>query len=218
MIKEYIRFNDKYNDTTTKVSDHPPIYLIDDFITIEQCNSLIDQTSHSLVPSPVVGSSNGVESIARTSQTCFLCHKDVPTLIKNVSTLLYDKPYPHIELPQICKYATNQRYDAHYDAFDVTDADGRRHMFNGGQRLCTVLIYLNTVTSGGKTSFPRIDREFTPKAGRAVVFFPCTITGELDDLALHAALPAVDEKYVCQIWVRESEYDGVHNISLQSKV
>lgn len=42
----------------------------------------------------------------------------------------------------------------------------------------------------------------------ALVFFPATIDGFLDPLALHAALPAVDTKYVSQVWIRQGAYYG----------
>jgi prolyl 4-hydroxylase len=76
----------------------------------------------------------------------------------------------------------------------------------GGQRVATVLIYLNDVSEGGGTYFPKLDVRFTPKAGRALVFFPCSLDGALDPLALHTAEKAVDEKWVCQVWVRQGEF------------
>jgi hypothetical protein len=42
----------------------------------------------------------------------------------------------------------------------------------------------------------------------ALVFFPSTLDGLLDKMALHAALPAVDIKYVSQVWIRQTNYDG----------
>jgi hypothetical protein len=91
-------------------------------------------------------------------------------------------------------------------------------------------MYLNTVTAGGATHFPRLNLTIAPVAGTAVVFFPCT-TGErvppssalaaaaatppplllppdgyLDTQALHAALDAVEEKWVSQVWVRETTF------------
>lgn len=42
----------------------------------------------------------------------------------------------------------------------------------------------------------------------ALVFFPATVDGTLDPRALHAALPAVDPKYVSQVWIRQSVYSG----------
>jgi hypothetical protein len=41
-----------------------------------------------------------------------------------------------------------------------------------------------------------------------LIFFPATVDGFLDKMALHAALPAVDTKFVSQVWIRQSNYSG----------
>lgn len=86
--------------------------------------------------------------------------------------------------------------------------DGRRFAANGGQRTVTVLVYLNDVHRGGATSFPNLNLQIQPRQGMALVFFPATIDGVLDPQALHAALPALDIKYVSQIWIRQGSYFG----------
>jgi prolyl 4-hydroxylase len=43
----------------------------------------------------------------------------------------------------------------------------------------------------------------SPRKGTALVFFPATVDGYLDKMALHAALPAIDTKYVSQVWIRQ---------------
>ena len=96
----------------------------------------------------------------------------------------------------------------HFDAFNLDEEDGRRFAANGGQRTVTVLVYLNTVATGGATRFPNLNMQVQPKEGMALVFFPATVDGRLDRQALHAALPAVDTKYVSQIWIRQSNYFG----------
>lgn len=47
-----------------------------------------------------------------------------------------------------------------------------------------------------------------PPPGMAVVFFPATLDGTLDSRLLHAAEPAVDTKWVSQIWIRQGPYSG----------
>jgi len=69
-------------------------------------------------------------------------------------------------------------------------------------------VYLNDVTQGGQTSFPNLNLLVQPRQGMALVFFPATVDGFLDPMALHAALPAVDTKYVSQIWIRQGNYYG----------
>ena len=62
-----------------------------------------------------------------------------------------------------------------------------------------MLIYLNDVNDGGHTSFPILELSIKPEQGSALVFFPATLDGKVDRLALHAAEPAVSEKWVCQV-------------------
>jgi hypothetical protein len=90
----------------------------------------------------------------------------------------------------------------------MEEEDGRRFASNGGQRTVTVLIYLNDVAQGGATSFPSCHLQVQPRQGMALVFFPASIDGALDRRALHAALPAIDTKYVSQIWIRQGNYYG----------
>jgi len=203
-----------------QVSLDPPIYLIDDFLTADKCISLIDQTENTsaLVRSPVVGKGNGVVSNDRTSDTCFIRREDVPTLMENVSRFLLGKSAQEIELPQIGRYFPSQEYRPHYDAFLMTDEDARRFAENGGQRLATVLVYLNDCPNGGCTEFTRLDLRVHPRQGTALVFFPADINGTLDERALHAGCPAITTKYVCQIWVRESAFTAVSQIQLQNPI
>ena len=110
---------------------------------------------------------------------------------------------------QVGRYFPSQQYLQHFDAFDLSNEDGRRFASNGGQRTVTVLVYLNDVNNGGGTAFPALNLEVRPRKGMAVVFFPATVDGLLDKLALHAALPAIDVKYVSQVWIRQGNYEGM---------
>ena len=100
------------------------------------------------------------------------------------------------------------RFLQHFDAFDLSNEDGRRFAANGGQRVVTVLVYLNDVNQGGATAFPSLNLQVQPRRGMALVFFPATVDGLLDKMALHAALPAIDTKFVSQVWIRQGNYNG----------
>jgi hypothetical protein len=80
--------------------------------------------------------------------------------------------------------------------------------FVGGQRVVTALVYLSSPPQGGVTHFPNLNLPVQPKQGTALVFSPATVDGLLDKAVLHAALPAVDTKYVWQVWIRQSNYTG----------
>ena len=181
----------------------PPIYIVDQFLNEHETQFLIDAASDSFTPAPVVGVGSGVISDTRTSSTCYLAREDLPELSRKVSALT-QQPITHLELPQVGRYYTSQQYLPHYDAFDTEEVDGARFAANGGQRTVTVLIYLNTCTGGGHTVFPKLQNvNIQPIRGQALIFFPATIDGHLDPRTLHAALPAIDTKYVSQIWIRQ---------------
>ena len=186
---------------------HPPIFIVDNFLNGAECDFLIEAASDAFGPAPVVGKGSGEVSPSRTSSTCYLAREDLPEYLRKVS-LLTGKPAEHCELPQVGRYYPNQQYLQHSDAFDLSNDDGRRFAANGGQRTVTVLVYLNDVPRGGATRFPSLNIEVQPRRGMALVFFPSTLDGLLDKMCLHAALPAVDVKYVSQVWIRQSNYEG----------
>lgn len=48
----------------------------------------------------------------------------------------------------MARYQQDQYYLPHFDAFDLTTGPGRECAASGGQRVVTVLIYLNDVPEG----------------------------------------------------------------------
>lgn len=186
---------------------HPPIFCVHNFLSTAECEFLIHHATDAFGPAPVVGRGSGEVSPSRTSSTCYLAREDLPEYMRKI-TLLTGKPPEHCELPQVGRYYPSQQYLQHFDAFDLSNEDGIRFASNGGQRTITVLTYLNDVPRGGSTSFPNLNIEVRPKKGMALVFFPATLDGLLDKMTLHAALPAVDTKFVSQVWIRQSNYDG----------
>ena len=62
---------------------------------------------------------------------------------------------PNGEGMQILRYENGQKYDPHYDYFhDQVNSAPRR----GGQRMATMLIYLEDTEQGGETIFPNGER------------------------------------------------------------
>ena len=115
---------------------------------------------------------------------------------------------------QLVRYQPGQHFSWHYDAVPPT------MLLNGGQRLATLLVYLNDVPSGGRTSFRDLRAGGTdeqgkplrlavaPKKGRALLFFPSLADGTPDERTLHAGEPtaAGEEKWVAQLWLHEGAY------------
>lgn len=180
----------------------PPVYQVDGFLSDAECTRLIAAAAPRLRPSTVVHAAGTIAMAARTSATCFCDKRDMAWLHDRVAALT-GSPVAHHEAAQVARYMPGQQYTAHQDAFDATTAGGRACMAKGGQRVATVLMYLNDVAAGGATAFPKLGMRFQPRRGHAIVFFPATTAGELDERALHAAEPAKDVKWVSQVWVRQ---------------
>lgn len=205
-VPQYNGINPNYPGVRVLSSD-PPVFAVDKFLTPMECQFLVTVASDAFGPAPVVGKGVGEVSASRTSSTCYLAREDLPDYMRKVAALT-GKPVEHCELPQVGRYFPSQQYLQHFDAFDTNTEDGRRFASNGGQRTITVLVYLNDVMRGGATRFPALNLDVQPCQGTALVFFPSTIDGFLDKRALHAALPAIDTKFVSQVWIRQTNYNG----------
>jgi len=209
---QYLEVNRLYPGVTA-ISTTPPVYTVEGFLSAEECNALIEAARDHMTPAPVVGPGNGEVSVSRTSSTCYLAREDLPSICTKVCALT-GKPVEDLELPQVGRYRTGEFYKPHYDAFDTATADGRRFAQNGGQRVATVLVYLNDVHHGGATYFSKLGLRVKPKRGVALVFFPANTDGVLDDAYLHSAETAQDEKWVSQIWIRQRAYNGLASVRI----
>ena len=98
-------------------------------------------------------------------------------------------------------YLLHLRIDHAHD--DCGSTHSIEYMVRGGQRVCTVLVYLCTA-DGGATTFPRLTPPLSvqPTKGRALIFFPGYTDGRVEPQMRHAAEPAGDRKWVAQLWVR----------------
>jgi len=188
-----------------KVLRSPPIYVCENFLTDEECDAFIRVAGPLLQRSKTHAIAGSEATKGRTSLTCHLAKKTYPcpSLLQKIQALT-NKPFGHMELPQVARYTDSQRYVEHYDGVDPNTDAGRAFCANGGQRVATVLCYLNDVSEGGATAFRRVNFEVKPKKGNALIFFPGFMNGELDMDALHAGTPAIDTKWVSQVWIRQS--------------
>ena len=75
----------------------------------------------------------------------------------------------------------------------------------GGQRVGTLVIYLNTPELGGGTVFPDVGLEVAPVKGNAVFF--SYDRPHASTRTLHGGAPVLaGEKWVATKWLREREF------------
>ena len=112
-----------------------------------------------------------------------------------------------LEPISILRYLPGEEYKPHYDYFSVADQGKTRQKDAAGQRIATILVYLNDVEAGGETEFPRLGVRIRPEQGKAVVFFNCEASGKPDADSLHAGMPVIrGEKWLASLWFRERPF------------
>lgn len=102
-------------------------------------------------------------------------------------------PPEHAEPVGVLRYGPGQEYRPHFDFYDDAHHEA--------QRVSTVFVYLNDVTEGGGTEFPRLGVTVEPERGKAVKFFNCDAAGKPNPGTLHAGLPVIrGEKWLATFW------------------
>jgi prolyl 4-hydroxylase len=189
------------------VSWTPRVFLVPEFLTpFETSRFQAEAASHlrrSTVSDP---SEHGdVLDARRTSSTAHLDEgrAEVQTVSRRVARLVM-LPREHGEPFQVARYEPGQEYVPHFDFFDPDQTGLAAQIGKAGQRVATVLIYLQAPASGGATVFPHAELSIAPQAGAALVFWNVTPDGNVDALSLHGSAPVeAGEKWIATKWIRE---------------
>jgi prolyl 4-hydroxylase len=189
----------------------PPVLSIDNFFTMEECEDCkkVVTTKKDDAAFQVGSATFSPLATSKRTSTSWFCHySQMPTLLAKTNRRL-GIPLTHMEEPQIVRYRSGEEFSWHYDEVPPTQLD------NGGQRLATLLVYLNTVTRVGGTIFrDLLDAEGNPLTvkpvqGSALLFFPAFGDGRPDDRTLHRGEMVDDEKWIAQMWIHERPYSPV---------
>ncbi len=195
----------------TQVHPSPSIWAIQNFMSDEECDHLIQLGEDKLAPSLTIDPETGnhIQVEDRTSTLTFLSLNQDPivTQIEFRIANLVRMPVNHGEGLQILRYEIGQEYKPHYDYFDPALSGSHKALAKGGQRVATILMYLSDVEEGGETVFPKIDLKVPPKKGHAILFYSLYSNGELDPNSLHGSIPVVKgTKWVATKWLREKPF------------
>lgn len=193
------------------VSVRPRILLFENFITEDECEGIISLAAEKMRPSQVVDPEHGdeVPHPDRTSRGTHFQRDEIPllTAIEHRVAALTQIPFENGEGLQVLNYGIGQLYRPHWDYFDPAIAGSKPNLARGGQRVATMLMYLNHVEEGGDTSFPNIGLKVMPRKGSALLFYNVTPDGEPEPLSLHGADPVYKgEKWVMTKWLREAPF------------
>lgn len=187
----------------------PRVVILGGFLSDDECDALVEAAKPRMARSLTVSTQTGGEEINadRTSNGMFFQRGegDVVTRIEARIGRLLNWPVENGEGMQILNYLPGAEYKPHYDYFDPSEPGTPRILTRGGQRVATVVMYLNDPEKGGGTTFPDVNFAVGPKRGNAVFFnynrpHPNT-------KSLHGGAPVVaGEKWIATKWLREREF------------
>jgi len=188
----------------------PMLKVIDGFITEAECKHLIELAQPKLAAAEVSGAKGKQRSEGRNNSMCWIDHtasSQVYGLIQRLAALV-KLPIQHAEALQVVHYSNGEYYAPHYDAYDISTELGQSYVTGAGNRLVSVIGYLNTITDGGTTNFPKLQLQIGAVAGRITVFDNCLPgTNQVNPDSLHeGARVGKAEKWAFNLWFREKAY------------
>ncbi len=199
---------DRWVDIVVSLN-HPQVVVLGNLLSGRECDALIESARPALARSRTVETRTGGEEVNadRTSSGMFFQRGQTPevTALEERIARLCQWPVSHGEGIQVLHYRPGAEYKPHYDYFDPDEPGTPTILRRGGQRLATLVMYLNEPARGGATTFPDVGLQVAPVRGNAVFFsydrpHPSTRT-------LHGGAPVIEgEKWVATKWLREREF------------
>jgi prolyl 4-hydroxylase len=188
---------------------HPRIVVFGGLLSDTECDAMIDAARRRLARSTTTDLDTGADELheARTSEGMFFSRGEnaLCARIESRIAVLLDWPPENGEGLQVLRYGPGAEYRPHYDYFDPARPGTAGILARGGQRVASMVMYLNTPARGGATTFPDAGMEVAAVRGNAVFFsydrpHPMTRT-------LHGGAPVLEgEKWVATKWLRERRY------------
>ncbi|MGL4603227.1 MAG: 2OG-Fe(II) oxygenase [Iodobacter sp.] len=206
-----IQTHDRQVQVVARVAK-PVLVMLDQLLSSEECDELVRLSEDKLKRSTIVDPQTGAEEVIndRSSYGTFFNVNEsdfIARLDRRIAEVMH-WPLENGEGMQILNYKVGGEYKPHFDYFPERDPGSQVHLKTGGQRVSTLVMYLNDVEEGGETVFPELGLAVAPKKGSAVYFEYCNSEGQVDPKTLHGGNPVLKgEKWIATKWMRQRRYN-----------
>ena len=187
----------------------PRVVVLGGLLSDEECDAMIELARPKLARSTTVEPDSGGDMV-HPDRTSFGMgfsrgENDLCRRIEARIAHLLEWPLENGEGLQVLNYGPGAQYKPHHDYFDPAMPGSEVLLRRGGQRVASVVMYLNTPERGGATVFPESHLEVAAVKGNAVFFSydrPHPMTG-----TLHGGAPVLaGEKWILTKWLRVGEH------------
>ncbi len=204
-----ITLSDGHTVRVLAVLAKPRLIVFGGLLSDAECDALMEEARPKLARSETVDNATGGSEInaARTSDGMFFerGHSPLIAAIEERIAELLRWPVEHGEGLQILRYRPGAEYRPHHDYFDAVHPGTPKILERGGQRVGTLIVYLNTPKAGGATIFPDVGFDVSPLRGHAVFF--SYDRAHVSTQTLHGGAPVTaGEKWVATKWLREGVF------------
>lgn len=195
-----------------ELSKEPKIVLLRDFLSVEECDYLIEISKPHMARSQVLNNQGGEGVIdeRRLSEGYFIPVNLEDEMLSAIEERIDELTgYPQIngENLHVLHYGVGGEFKPHFDFFNEDTVGGQEAVACGGQRVITLVMYLNDPKEGGETVFPEVDITIKPKKGNALLFHNLEPGGAVDLLSYHGGSPVkAGEKWIATKWIRQEAY------------
>jgi prolyl 4-hydroxylase len=192
-------------------AERPMLAVLNDVLSAEECEQLIAMARPRLEPSTIVDPMTGRDVVAgqRTSLGMFFRLREndfIARLDRRIAEVM-NLPIEHGEGLQILHYPQGAGSAPHFDFLVPSNPANQASIARSGQRVSTMVTYLNDVPEGGETVFAHVGWAVSPQRGNAVCFEYANSQGQLDHASLHASNPVLSgEKWVATKWMRQRPF------------
>ena len=199
---------DKWVKVLQRVHE-PDLCVFSNLLSVAECEALVEAAKPRLLRSRTVDTQTGFEALNRdrTSDGMFFTRAEnavVQRVELRVARLLR-WPVKNFEGMQVLRYRPGAQYRPHYDYFDPHEPATPALLARGGQRIATLVMYLQEPMRGGATIFPDASISVPPRQGSAVFF--SYAEAKPASLSLHGGEPVeAGEKWIATLWLRERQF------------
>jgi prolyl 4-hydroxylase len=192
-------------------TQQPVLAVLEGVLSAAECEELIELSRPRLRPSTVVDPQTGENTVAeyRDSHGAFFRLEETPfiaTVDRRISQIM-NCPLENGEGLQVLRYGPGAKTTPHFDFLIPSNPANKASLARSGQRVSTMVVYLNDVVSGGETVFPELGLSVSARRGNAVYFEYANTRGQVDYKSLHAGAPVAEgEKWAVTKWMRERRF------------
>lgn len=187
------------------VSRDPEIKLFHQAVPARVCARLVALARPEIAPAQVMDAAGKAAKVGerrRSESAFFMPGHDATIELVALACRISGRPKSHVEPVQVVRYLEGGFYGEHHDGFRMNGTVAYDR--TGGQRVYSLVAYLQAPAAGGRTLFRGLGLGFEPISGNVITWGNLGPDGQLDARVLHESAPVErGEKWAAVAWVRE---------------